>query len=301
MKKFLFALGAAAISLATVSCDKSSATGDSDKAFGDSISAISGEFTGSSWAKSYEEIPAEQRAGFRKDAILRGIDQVVMCDTADHGFIAGLNIGLQLNQQLLRLEESGIKVDRKKFLSEFSKAFKQDSINEVTLIQLREEFNALNSRANQMAMAEMQRRADAEKAARAEAPEAKENKSLGEKYISSEKAADPEIKTTPSGLSYKVVRPGTGIAVGGNGRATVKYSGKLVDGTVFDSNDNAVFSPDRVIPGFGEGLQMMQKGGHYILYIPGELAYGVDGIPGTIPPMATLVFDVEVIDVQPAE
>lgn len=301
MKKFLFALGAAAISMATVSCGNSSASNDADKAFGDSISVVSGEYTGSSWAKSYEEIPAEQRAGFRKDAILRGIDQVVMCDTADHGFIAGLNIGLQINQQLLRLEESGIKVDRKKFLAEFSKAFKQDSINEATLMKLRDEFNALNSRANQIAMAEMQRRADAEKEARANSPEVKENKELGAKFITAQKAEDPEIKTTESGLSYKVVRAGNGLAVGPNGRAVVKYSGKLVDGTEFDSNDNATFSPDRVIPGFGEGLQMMQKGGHYVLYIPGELAYGVDGIPGTIPPMSTLVFDVEVIDVQPGE
>ncbi|MDE5918335.1 MAG: FKBP-type peptidyl-prolyl cis-trans isomerase, partial [Duncaniella sp.] len=107
----------------------------------------------------------------------------------------------------------------------------------------------------------------------------------------------------PSGLAYKVVKEGEGKTVGKSGSANVKYSGKLIDGTVFDSNDEGVeLSPRTTVPGFGEGLAMMNKGAKYVFYIPGNLAYGVDGAPQAgIGPNATLVFEVEAVDVNPGE
>ncbi len=83
----------------------------------------------------------------------------------------------------------------------------------------------------------------------------------------------------------------------------MKYKGQLIDGTVFDSNDEgATLSPRGTVPGFAEGLAMMKKGAKYVLYIPGELAYGVDGQPQAgIGPNATLVFEVEAVEVTPGK
>ena len=73
-----------------------------------------------------------------------------------------------------------------------------------------------------------------------------------------------------------------------------------MDGTVFDSSEDARLSPAGVVPGFGEGLEMLGKGGKATLYIPGKLAYGVDGAPRAgIGPNAMLIFDIEGLDVNP--
>ena len=82
-----------------------------------------------------------------------------------------------------------------------------------------------------------------------------------------------------------------------NQRAKVSYKGTLIDGTQFDANASATFSPTQVVKGFGEGLQLMQKGGKYILYIPAELGYGVRGGGDKIPTNSTLIFEVEVLDI----
>ncbi len=134
-------------------------------------------------------------------------------------------------------------------------------------------------------------------------PEAKENVAKGEAYLKDQMAKDPEIKVTESGLAYKVIKAGEGEAVGANGSAKVKYVGKLIDGKEFDSNsEGVVMNPNRVVPGFGEGLSMMKNGSKYVLYIPGKLAYGVDGNPQAgIAPNAMLVFEVETSDVTPAK
>ena len=106
---------------------------------------------------------------------------------------------------------------------------------------------------------------------------------------------DPSIKKTASGLAYKVLEQGTGEMPTDADQVVVAYKGTLINGKEFDSNDNATFPVRGVVPGFAEALKMMNPGSHYVIYIPAELAYGVDGTPdGSIPPMSTLVFDVTV-------
>lgn len=116
-----------------------------------------------------------------------------------------------------------------------------------------------------------------------------------------EKAAQKEgVVKLPSGLLFEVVTEGEGGQPGSNDAVLVKYVGCLIDGTIFNESppteEGAVLFVNETIPGFGEGLQMMKKGGKYRLYIPSEIGYGEEGVMGLIPGGAATVFDVELLD-----
>jgi peptidylprolyl isomerase len=115
-------------------------------------------------------------------------------------------------------------------------------------------------------------------------------------------AATGEIKTTPSGLRYVVLKEGTGAKPTANSNVQVDYTGYLTDGTKFDSSVDrgqpAKFALNGVIPGWTEGLQLMAPGAKYKLIVPPELGYGPTGYPPVIPPNAWLVFDVDLQQVQ---
>lgn len=127
-----------------------------------------------------------------------------------------------------------------------------------------------------------------------------------------ENAKKEGVKTTASGLQYKVLKEGTGESPTAADTVTVHYRGTLLDGTVFDSSydrkdaqgkvkpEPATFPLRGVIKGWTEGLQLMKKGGKFEFYIPPALAYGAQGRPG-IPPNAVLIFQVELLDIQKAE
>ncbi|WP_180058420.1 FKBP-type peptidyl-prolyl cis-trans isomerase [Acinetobacter sp. YH12227] len=117
-----------------------------------------------------------------------------------------------------------------------------------------------------------------------------------------ENKAKAGVKTTASGLQYLTTKEGTGKQPQATSVVKVHYTGKLVDGTIFDSSvergEPIEFPLNQVIPGWTEGLQLMKEGGKATLYIPANLGYGAQGVPGTIPPNSTLIFDVELIEVK---
>jgi FKBP-type peptidyl-prolyl cis-trans isomerase FkpA len=109
------------------------------------------------------------------------------------------------------------------------------------------------------------------------------------------------VVTTPSGLRFETLRPGTGAKPTTADLVLVTYEGHLTDGTLFDAGPRpTVFPVTGVVPGFAEALQLMQKGGRYRFWIPSALAYGAEGIPDAIPPNAELEFIVTLIDMKPA-
>jgi len=129
---------------------------------------------------------------------------------------------------------------------------------------------------------------------------AQDNLAKGEAFLA-ENATREGVTTLPSGLQYKVIEAGSGPSPKRTDQVTVHYRGTLIDGTEFDSsysrNKPATFRLDRVIPGWTEGLQLMQQGAKWQLYIPAGLAYGESGSGARIPPNSALVFDVELIKV----
>lgn len=126
-----------------------------------------------------------------------------------------------------------------------------------------------------------------------------ENIEAGKKFLA-DNALNKSIYTTKSGLQYKIVKKGDGRKPKATDRVQVHYTGTLIDGTKFDSSVDrgtpAEFPLNQVIPGWTEGLQLMNEGSKYILYIPYNLGYG-EQPTGSIPPGSTLIFEVELLKV----
>ena len=122
-------------------------------------------------------------------------------------------------------------------------------------------------------------------------------KSLAEgKAFLAKNALKEGVDTTASGLQYSIESPGADYKVAPQDTVWVNYKGTLIDGTVFDENENTMFVANRVIRGWTEGLGLLGEGGKATFYIPSELAYGERGTRG-IAPNSALIFDVEVIKV----
>lgn len=130
----------------------------------------------------------------------------------------------------------------------------------------------------------------------ANSPEAKANLEKGQAFLK-ENGSKDGVKTTASGLQYKITKEGSGKQPQASDEVTVDYTGKLIDGTVFDSGKGISFPLNGVIPGWTEGLQLLKEGSEATLYIPSELAYGPRQAGEKILPNSTLVFDVKLIKV----
>jgi FKBP-type peptidyl-prolyl cis-trans isomerase len=132
-----------------------------------------------------------------------------------------------------------------------------------------------------------------------------EEREMAKKQVENEFLAEnskkPGIKITGSGLQYEVLHEGNGLKPATTDTVRVHYEGALTDGTVFDSSyargEPVEFPLDGVIPGWTEGLQLMNEGSKYRLIIPSDLGYGPQGAGGLIPPYSALIFEVELLNI----
>ena len=128
------------------------------------------------------------------------------------------------------------------------------------------------------------------------------NKQEGEAFLAANKSKEG-VKTLSDGLQYKVLKPGTGKKPKPTDTVVTQYRGTLIDGTEFDSSyrrgQPATFRVDGVIRGWTEALQLMEEGAKWMLFIPPGLAYGDRGAGPQIGPNATLIFEIELVSIQP--
>ena len=256
----------------------------------DSASYALGVSNGARLGEAMKSGMYDQLKGIDTSDFMKGFAAAMQSDSTQRSYEMGMSQGLYVKEMLKNIKQgTGLEIDVPTFIQAYEKALAGDT----TLL-------LSDMQANGVLVAIFRAAAEAkekeELARLAETPEAKENLAKGEAFLA-EKAKEEGVVKTESGLLYKVVKAGQGETLQANQRAKVSYKGTLIDGTQFDANASATFSPAGVVKGFGEGLQLMQKGGKYILYIPAELGYGVRGAGDKIPTNSVLVFEVEVLDI----
>jgi FKBP-type peptidyl-prolyl cis-trans isomerase len=190
----------------------------------------------------------------------------------------GLNVGFNMKRQ-------NVDINQDAFVAGFKDAVTPGKTPQLTEEQVRETMLAFQKDMEQK-----------------QTQQAEKNAGEGQKFLSDNKSKDG-VKTTASGLQYKVMKEGNGAQPKATDTVTVNYRGTLTDGTEFDSsykrNQPASFPVGGVIKGWTEALQLMKAGAKYQLFIPPDLAYGKEGRPG-IPPNSVLIFEVELMDVKAA-
>ncbi|MBX3701836.1 MAG: FKBP-type peptidyl-prolyl cis-trans isomerase [Dokdonella sp.] len=196
-------------------------------------------------------------------------------------------IGMDIGRGLTQIKDD---IDIKIVEQALEQTLKGDktSLTQEEALQVRQEF-----------MKQMQAKRVAEQKVAAE-----KNKKDGEAFLAANKSK-AGVKTTASGLQYLVEKQGTGAKPKATDTVKVNYLGTKIDGEKFDSSYDrgqpATFPLNGVIKGWSEGLQLMPVGSKYKLFVPADLAYGENG-PGPIGPNATLIFEVELLDIEkPAE
>lgn len=299
MKKLI--LGTCAlVALAAVSCGKCNDDACKASATSDSLSMAYGNYVGTVLGMDFERradgsaVNTEEATAKRND-FLKGM-QLVFAANASEDELTGIQVANQMLAEINQFKSQSIELDRAKVFESFKKAFLADSNNTFTAQKGYETMQRLMNEARAEAIA----RAEAEQA---EAPDAVENVKAGKEYVEAQKAEGADIQETESGLYYTIVEEGTGDKPGETSTVVVNYTGTHLNGEVFDSTDGrepATFNLAGVVPGFREGLMLLGKGGKAVLYIPGELAYGVNGQAGAgIGPNEMLVFNVELLEVDP--
>lgn len=230
-------------------------------------------------------VDSAQYADFIK-GIQAGISQTAKSEKA---YIAGIQIGQQLSSDMFQ------NINSQLFGNDSTQTLSKDNF-------LAGFFEALKGAGVSMEDAKqfVQTRTEAIKAKALEEKYG-ENKAAGEKFLAENKTKEGVV-TTESGLQYKIIKAGKGEIPTKESTVKVNYKGTLIDGTEFDSsykrNAPATFRADQVIKGWTEALTMMPVGSKWELYIPQELAYGARETGGQIKPFSTLIFEVELLEIE---
>ncbi len=287
MKKIIFGLAAVAM-LAMGSCSKEQTATTGSNPLTDTISTTFGQYVGANLAMQCADFTPEQKVEF-----LRALQSTLTTpsgEAAERGTMVGAQM-LQTVQQFASHDQ--IEINRTAMLDGFKEVFNMDSVDYTTVMKYSNDFQT--ARQSYLEQAQQARAAEA-----AGSPEAIQNGRIAADYINNLKAQDSSVQTSTSGLVFKIENPGQGDKPNANSTVAVKYTGRHLNGETFDASGDtpATFNLNGVVPGFREGLMQIAKGGKATLYIPGNLAYGPEGMPQAgIGPNEMLVFDVELVDI----
>ena len=223
---------------------------------------------------------------------LKGFNEgAAKIDKKDAAYMAGMQVGQMVskqwvegfNQQIFG-GDSTQTISRENLLAGFlAGVLKKNNVMDMAKAQafMQTQMEAIKNKANEAKYAD--------------------NKAAGEKFLAENKGKEGVV-TTPSGLQYKILTKGTGAIPADTSKVKVNYKGTLIDGTEFDSsykhNEPATFPANKVIKGWTEALTMMPVGSKWELYVPYELAYGSSETGGPIKPYSTLIFEVELLDIE---
>lgn len=228
-----------------------------------------------------------------KENFIKGIETIVGKNYTDN-FLAGVASGLRMAQEMTAIERNGVNMRRNVVMDSFKTAFRSDPIPDDEFEKLSKQYSDLLKTITEEFNAREEKRLAA-------SDEAIKNIKTGEALVAKMKKANPEARTTESGLTYLITNAGSGVRIKDDDTVIVKYTGSHLDGKVFDSNEKAKLIPKLTVKGFAEGLRMLGKGAKATFWIPGDLGYGGRGVPQIeIGPMETLVFDVEILDIETA-
>lgn len=288
---------AAIAAMVAVSCSGSgeSMPKTSDpKTFEDSIAMYTGICDGAELLANMKQWPDSEKAKFDKEKFLLGVRTILLADTSE-SFRQGMAIASSYVQMLDMAKAAGADVNREMFMAYYAKTMNEENVDSAKLAEYREQYQALGQRLNEKVM-EYQTAQQAQAQAML-GQMYEQNVAAGKLYIDSVKASDPKVKTTASGLAYKILTEGNGKVAKSGDTVNVIIEGKLLNGTVFMSSNGQVapFPTDELFPGMKEALTTFPVGTRVMLYVPQELAYGQQGNQ-SIQPGETLVFDVEIVD-----
>jgi FKBP-type peptidyl-prolyl cis-trans isomerase FklB len=200
-------------------------------------------------------------------------------------YVLGLTIGKDFKQQAIDIDPNILAQGMSDALSGSQPLLNDEEVNKTILAfqsqMMEKQQAAMSQRANDMAQ------------------QGEKSKKEGQAFLAKNKT-QPGVKTTASGLQYKVIKEGKGKSPKATDMVTVHYRGTLVDGTEFDSsykrNEPATFPLNGVIKGWTEGVQLMKPGAKYQFFIPSDIAYGAEGRPPQIPPNSVLIFEIELLE-----
>ena len=219
---------------------------------------------------------------------LKGIKEAANSSDNKTSYYKGLNDGVQMKASFEQMSEQfGLDLDFNKFVAAYAQVLRGDT----TLALDKKNINTI---CDSIVAAAREAQEQAELDSIANTPEAIANLEAGMAFLAA-REQEEGVQKTESGLLYKVVKEGNGKTFKASDRVELNYVGKFINDTIFDQGNNVKFVASQMVPGFGEGLQLMSPGAKYILYIPSDLAYGVRGRGADMPSNSTLVFEVETI------
>ncbi len=244
---------------------------------------------------AYAQKPKAKKGGDTKKVELKTTTDSV-------SYVVGMNLGQNIKKDSLEMSPEMIAAGIADALAGTTRLTTEQA--QIVMIGLQER---LLAKAQQNGTASQAQAQSMEEPAQPTAEEMErmgaDNKARGAAFMA-ENAKKPGVKSTGSGLQYQVMSEGSGASPTAADNVRVHYEGRLIDGTVFDSsvqrNEPITFNLGQVIPGWTEGVQLMKVGAKYRFFIPSDLAYGPKGFPGSpIGPNSTLVFDVELLAINP--